>query len=183
MSLGRASQTPRPGRKVGIWGMGVGRAQLPFPGVAAGCVSILNQMCIHLSIHTLSQLRLHHHHHHPTPGSSQGVLPKPHLPATCTLGPRAWALQLKNFPALAGMDAGRGRGAAPGSRAERGQGRTLHPPPKRAWRPTGREEGDREKRQSRSARLGGEKPRGKSLWQRTGTETDTRPEPGKRPPD
>ena len=37
-----------------------GRAQLPSPGVAPGCVSILNHLCIHLSIHTLSQLCLHH---------------------------------------------------------------------------------------------------------------------------
>lgn len=125
VSLGRASQTPRPGRKVGIWGVGVGRAQLPFPGVAAGCVSILNQMCIHLSIHTLSQLRLHHHHH-PTPGSSQGVLPKPHLPATCTPGPQSLGAPAQKLPSVSRHGCGAGEGGCPWEESR--EGARAHPP-------------------------------------------------------
>ena len=134
MSLWRTSQTPRPGRRVGIWGVGVGRAQLPSPGVAPGCVSILNHLCIHLSIHTLSQLCLYHHHH-PTSrqqtGSPPQAAPPCHVHAS-SLGPRAWALQLKNFPVLAGMEAcagmeaGRGRGGCPWEESREGAG--THPP-------------------------------------------------------
>ena len=65
-------------------------------------------------------------------------------------------------------------GAAPGRRAERGQGRTLHPPPKGAWRPTGREEGDREERQKQIGRAGRRKaPREILVAKDWDTETQT----------
>ena len=141
-----------------------GRAQLPSPGVAPGCVSILNHLCIHLSIHTLSQLCLHHllaadRESSPSRTSQPGARIQP--------GTHSQGAPAQKLPGVS-RHAGRGAGgAAPERRAERGQGRTLHPPAKGAWRPTGREEGDREERpkqtnRSRAAGLEGEKPRGKS---------------------